>query len=151
MSAIDFAGRCLEDLALQPLGKPEHVDCAMHRGFGRLHRVVLVVDRRSGTGEIVDLVDLDIERKRHIVAQEFEARIGVEMVDIALRAGEEIVEAQHFVAFGKQPVRQVRAEEAGATGDKDTLAAVHQSRHVIDLSLVVRLQARLPIRRAVPW
>jgi hypothetical protein len=36
---------------------------------------VLVVDRRGRTGEIVDLVDLDIERERHVVAHQLEARI----------------------------------------------------------------------------
>jgi hypothetical protein len=66
-------------------------------GLGGLDGVVLVVDRRGRTGEIVDLVHLDVEREADVVAEELEARIGVEMVDVALRAGEEIVDAQNLV------------------------------------------------------
>ena len=54
------------------LGQPEHVDRAVHAGLGRLHRVVLVVDRRGRAGEVVDLVDLDVERKGDVVAQQLE-------------------------------------------------------------------------------
>ena len=43
--AIDLAGRGLEDLRLHPLGQAQHVDGAMDAGLGRLHRIVLVVDR----------------------------------------------------------------------------------------------------------
>jgi hypothetical protein len=61
--AIDLAGRGLEDLGPHPLGQAQHVDGAVHAGLGRLHRVELVVDRRGRAGEVVDLVDLDIERE----------------------------------------------------------------------------------------
>ena len=40
---------------------------------------------------------------------------------LRLRAGEEVVDAQHVVAVREQPVAQVRAEEAGAAGDEDPL------------------------------
>ena len=65
----------------------------MNAGLGGLHRVVLVVNRRGGAGQIVDLVDLDIERKRHVVAQQLEAMVIEDAVDIAPRAGEEIIGA----------------------------------------------------------
>ena len=61
--AVDLRRRRLENLALQPLGEAQHVDGAMHAGLGRLHRIVLIVDGRGGAGEIVDLVDLDVERE----------------------------------------------------------------------------------------
>ena len=47
----------------------------MHAGLGRLHGIVLVVDRRGGAGKIVDLVDIDVERKRHVVAHQLEVRM----------------------------------------------------------------------------
>jgi len=43
--AIDLGGRGLEDLGPEALGKPQHVDRAGDAGLGRLHRIVLVVDR----------------------------------------------------------------------------------------------------------
>ena len=67
--AVNLGRRCLEDLGADALGEAEHVDGAMHAGLGRLHGVVLVMHRRSGTREIVDLVDLDIEREGDVVAQ----------------------------------------------------------------------------------
>ncbi len=122
--AVDLAGRGLEDARAQPLGEAQHVDRAVHRRLGRLDRVVLVVDRRRRAGEVVDLVDLDVERKRHVVADELEARMVVQVLDVALGAGEEIVDAEHLVALLQQPVAQMRAEESGAAGDQDALAGV---------------------------
>ena len=54
----------------------------MHAGLGRLHGIELVVDRRGRAGQIVDLVDLDIERKRHVVAHQLEVRVVEQMLDI---------------------------------------------------------------------
>ena len=122
--AVDLAGRRLEDAAAQPLGEPQHVDRAVDRGLGRLHRVVLVVDRRRRTGEVVDLVDLDEQRERHVVPDELEARVVVQVIDVALGAGEEVVDAEHLVALLEQAVAEVGAEEAGAAGHEDPLAGI---------------------------
>ena len=54
--------------------------------FGRLHGIVLVVDRRGRAGEVVDLVDLDVERERHVVAHQLEARMPHQMIDVLLCA-----------------------------------------------------------------
>ena len=74
--AVDFAGRRLQNLALQALGQTEHVDGAVHAGLGGLHRIVLIVHRRSRASEIVDLVDFDKQRKGHIVAQQLKCGCG---------------------------------------------------------------------------
>ena len=55
----------------------------MHAGLGRLHRVVLVVHRRGRAGEVVDLVDLDVERERHVVADQLEMLVVEQMLDVA--------------------------------------------------------------------
>jgi hypothetical protein len=73
--AVDFACRGLEHAAAEPLGEAEHVDCARDRHFGRLDRVVLVMDRRRRAGEVVNRVDLDKQRKADVVAHELEARV----------------------------------------------------------------------------
>ena len=121
--AIDLARRGLQDLRLEAFGQAQHVDGAVDGGFRRLHRIMLVMDRRRRTGEIVDLINLDIEREAHIVAHELEARMGVQVIDIALGAGEQIVDAQHFVALIEQPVGQVRSQEAGTACHEDPLSA----------------------------
>ena len=93
----------------------------MHAGLRRLHRIVLIVNGRSRTGEIVDLVDLQIDRERHVVADELEALVIEQMLDIAPGAGEEIVEADDFRALRQQALAQMRAEKTGATGHQNAL------------------------------
>ncbi len=83
--------------------------------FERLHRVVLVVDRRGRTGQVVDLVDLDIERgSRRRGAANSKRGLAVQVVDVALGRGEQIVGADDLVALLQQSVDEVRAEEAGS-------------------------------------
>ena len=117
--AVDLAGGGLQDPRLHPLGQAQHVDRAVHAGLGRLHRVVLVVDRAGRAGQVVDLVDLDVEREGHVVAHQLEHRVAQQVRDVALAAGEVVVDAEHVVALGQQPLAQVRPEEAGAAGDQD--------------------------------
>jgi hypothetical protein len=70
------SGRGLQDLGLHPLGQAQHVDGAVDAGLGRLHGVELVMHRAGRAGQVVDLVDLDIERHGHVVTQQLEARVG---------------------------------------------------------------------------
>ncbi len=95
----------------------------MHAGLGRLHGVELVVDGRGRAGQVVDLVDLDVERKADVVAHQLEVRVIEQVRDVAPASGEEIVDAEHVVAFLQQEGAKVRAEETGAAGDEDALAA----------------------------
>jgi hypothetical protein len=80
--AVDFRGRGLKDLCPKPLGESQHVDRTMDARLGGLHRIVLIVHRAGWTSEVVDLVDLDIERERHIVPHDLEARIADKMRDV---------------------------------------------------------------------
>jgi hypothetical protein len=45
--------------------------------------------------------------------------------DVLLGAGEEIVDAQHVVAFVEQALTEVTAKETGAAGDEDAFSKVH--------------------------
>ena len=79
---------------------------------------MLVVDGAGRAGEVPDLVDLDEQGEGHVVAQELEFRIAVQVGDVALLAGEQVVDAQHFLSAPEQPVAQVRAEKARAARDE---------------------------------
>ncbi len=69
------------------------------------------------------------------MADDLEARVAVVVLDVALGAGEEIVDTDHLMALLQQPVGEMRAEEACPAGDEHTLTALVQSRHEIpDLS-----------------
>jgi len=146
--AVYLGSRRLEDPRLHALGETEHVDRARHARLGRLDRIELVMHGAGGTGEIVDLVDLDIEREADVVAHEFEARVVVQMVDIALVAGEEVIDAEDFIAPFEKPVDQVRAKEAGASCHEDALAAVISLLHSLAL-LRSSIERRRSLRKTV--
>jgi hypothetical protein len=61
------------------------------------------------------------------MADEFEALLANEMLDVAARAGEEIVDTDYFRALRQQAVAQMGAEEAGAAGHHDALLKMHNS------------------------
>ena len=94
--------------ALQALGETQHVDGAVNARLRRLNWIVLVVHGRSRAREIVDLINLDIEREGHVVAQEFEVRRAVQqMRDVALAAREQIVGADNIIAAGDEAVAKM--------------------------------------------
>ena len=80
--AVDLAGRGLQDPRLRALGEPEHVDGAVHAGLGRLHGIELVVDRRCRAGEVIDLIDLDVQRQGYVMAKKLEIRVREEVRDL---------------------------------------------------------------------
>ena len=49
--------------------------------------------------------------------QQLEARIVEQVKDVLAPAGEEIIEAEHFVAFAEEPLAKMRADEPRATCD----------------------------------
>ncbi len=83
------------------------------------------MDRRSWAGQVVNLVDLDIERERHIVTQQLKATMLQQMLYVTACATKEIVGADDVGALGQEPFAKMRAEEAGAAGDQYPLFQVH--------------------------
>ena len=104
------------------LGEAQHVDGADDAGLGGLHGIELVVHRRRRAGQVVDLVDLHIQRKCYVVAHRLEMRIGQQMGDIVFAAGKIVIDAKNVVAFRQQSLAQVRTKESGAASDEDARA-----------------------------
>ena len=117
--AVDFAGRCLQHLDLQPLGKTKHVDGADDAGLGGLHRILLVVNWRCWAGEIKDLVDLDKKRVGDVVAQELKPLVIEQMLDVVPCSGKEVVDAQNLAPELQQAFAKMRAEKSGATANQN--------------------------------
>ena len=69
-------------------------------------------------------------QKKELIAKVTEAMIAVEMIEILLGAGEQIVDTEQFVALGEQPVDQVRTEKTRATRHQDTFARAVDARHL---------------------
>ena len=70
----------------------------MDTGLGGLHRIVLVMYGRSRTGQIVDLVDLDIQRPSDIVPDQLETLLLSTPAYISFVARIKIINAQDFVS-----------------------------------------------------
>jgi hypothetical protein len=75
------------------------------------------VNRRRRTSEVVDLIDFEEYRFGDVVTQQLEARIVEQVQDVLTPAGEEVVEAEHFVALDEEPLAKMRANEPRATCD----------------------------------
>jgi len=79
----------------------------VHTGLGGCHRVVLVMDRRCWTGQVVDFIDLYIKRERDIVAHQLEMRVFKQIDDVVLAASKEVIDTDNIVAFVKQSLAEV--------------------------------------------
>ena len=115
--AVDFAGGSLKDLGIEPLRQTEHIDRAVNTGLHGLDGVFLIMDGACRTGEVVNFVTFDVQGKGHIVADELKTGIVQKAVNIALGTGEEIVNADDFIALRKQCFAQVRTEKSAAAGN----------------------------------
>ena len=116
--AVALGSGGVEDAGLGLERELEGVHHAEDRRLGGLDRVVLVVDWRSGAGQVVDFVELPPERLRHVVDEKREARVVHQVVEVGLGAGEEVVQDRHFGALREKRAREVGADEAGAAGDE---------------------------------
>src|SRR5262245_32800723 len=125
--AIHLRRRCLENLSLQALGKTQHIDCPVYAGLRRLHRIMLVMDRRRRASQIVDLIDFHIERECDIVADHFEVLVIEQVFDIAARASKEVVRTDDDRSVCQQTLAQVRPKKAGTARDQYALLKVHDS------------------------
>jgi hypothetical protein len=52
-----------------------------------------------GAGEVIDLVDLDVKREGHVMAEDFEPRVSEKLLDVAAAAGEEVVNADDLMTL----------------------------------------------------
>ena len=91
----------------------------MHTRLCRLHRIVLIVDGRGRAREIVDFVNLDVEREGHVMTEELKIFVLPEVTHIALRASCEIVDAKHLMSISQEPVAKMRPQEPSPSCDKN--------------------------------
>ena len=110
---------------MRALCQAKQVDRAQHGSLHRVDRIELVVRGARRTSQIVDVVDLGIEGPGHVVRQQVETRVRLQMRKIGAGSGEEAVDAEHvdIVAAAQQPVAQMRTEKAGCPGHQHTRRA----------------------------
>ena len=140
-----------QEPSLGPLGQSEHVHGAHERGLDGLDRVVLVVRGRGGTGEMVNLVDLDEEGLDDVVPDHFKVGVTDPVGDLGERRGvrtrvraggerssggtthgspgssEKVVQDGNFVTEQHQSVDQMRTDETGSSRDYTPTKPIDQS------------------------
>jgi hypothetical protein len=77
--------------------------CVNYSRAGPTHWIELIVNRRCGAGEIVDLVHFNVERECNMVSQRLERRVSQQVLDIVPSAREEVVHTHHVTAVSEQP------------------------------------------------
>ena len=117
---IHLRGRGLEDTGPDPLGQTEGVDRPHDGCLHRLDGIVLIVRRGCRAGEIIDAVDLELERVDHVVTNEFKTVVPLEMLDVGLSTGEEVVETDHFISLFNKTIAEMRTKKSGSAGNQDT-------------------------------
>jgi hypothetical protein len=85
----------------------------MNVHLGRLNGVVLIVNRRRRTRQVVDLIDLHIKREGNVVANEFKKRIPYQRSDISLGPRVEIVDTEDIVSILEEPFAEMGTQEPG--------------------------------------
>ena len=74
-----------------------------------------------------------IMKTRAAIAWQAGQPLTIHEVDLAApRAGEVVVDANHLIAFGQQPLDQEGADEAGAAGDQHPARIVERCRLLHD-------------------
>lgn len=87
----------------------------MHIHFCGLDWIVLIMDGRSRTCQIIDFIHLNVQRVCDVMAKELEIRVIHEVQDITLGARVEIVDAEDVITILQQPFTKVRTQKAGAS------------------------------------
>src|SRR5207245_10336635 len=90
----------------------------------RLNPELQVIDGARGAGEVEHALERsrDLDEVRDVVENELKVGVTLEVLEVCLVAGAEIVHAAHAVAQGQQSVAQVRAEKAAGAGYEDAHA-----------------------------
>ena len=117
--AVNLAGGSLKDFGPDAFGQAQHVDGPVDACLGRLDRIELIVDRRCRAGQIEDFVDLYIQGKGDVVADELKGRVMKEMAYEMFAACVKIVHTQDFMALRDEPLAKVGSEKAGSTSDQN--------------------------------
>src|SRR5690606_8027606 len=78
------------------------------------------MDRGSGAGEVVDLINFNFERVDDVVADELEVRVAHQVLHILLSAGKKVVHADHLMIVFQQTLAKVTAEKAGSASDQNS-------------------------------
>ena len=73
--SVYFAGGGLEDSGFAPFGEAQHIQSSQHGGFHCVDGVKLIMGRRGGAGQVVDLVNFHDIGNGNVMAYYFKSGI----------------------------------------------------------------------------
>lgn len=92
---------------MDSLGEPEHVDGADDAGLNGLDRVVLIMDGRGRTGQVIDLINFEQDGFDHVMAEQLKAVVVQQVLDVSSAPSKKIVQTNDFVPFNEQALAEV--------------------------------------------
>eukprot|EP01137_Pigoraptor_chileana_P013985 Opistho-2@4893 len=99
----------------------EHVQRAHGVCFDRLDWVVLIVRRRGGRREVIDLVNLKKQRLSDVVVEQLEIWVPNPVVDVLLASRVEVVHHHHLVTLQHQHIDKMRPDKPRAARHENSL------------------------------
>ena len=72
---VYFRCRGLKNSGPKSFGQAQHIDRAVDIDLGGLHRIILIVNRRSRTGQVINFVHFQIKGKGNIMSNQLEVGI----------------------------------------------------------------------------
>ena len=84
------------------------------------------MNRRGRACEIIDFVDLNVERECDVVPRQFEMLVIEQLLNILASAGEKVIGAENVPAIRKKPFAKMRAKESCAPGHQNPLLQMHE-------------------------
>ena len=130
--AVHLARRGQQQPRLMLRRQIQQVERADDIGEKRVLGIRLIVRRRGRAGQVIDVGEMKVARHRdrrldHVMLDQLEAGVAVEMAEVLAAAGEEIVDADDARALGNQAVAQMRADKARPAGnERDLVLNRHQ-------------------------
>ena len=122
--AVDLRGRGVKQLGAVAACAIEHMHGPKRAYQGGVHAIGLVVHRRGGAGETVDLVEAGQAGAKplgDVMIDEDEAVAVDQVIDVVAPARREIVQADNEMTAIDQGLAEMRSNKPGTTGDGDYL------------------------------
>ena len=83
----------------------------MNTGLGGLNRIKLIVNGTGRAGQVVNLVDFDVQWKGNVMANQLETRVAKQWNHVVPVASEEVVNTQNIVTTFKQGLAKMGAKK----------------------------------------
>ena len=97
---VNFRSGRLQNSSANSLGKSEHIYRTHNARLHRLHRIVLVMNRRRGAGKVIYLIHFQEDWLDDVVAHKFEVLVTKQMENVFSSPGKEIVETDDIMFLG---------------------------------------------------